>query len=271
MTAGWSYDFEGSRIAIGAATQSLETTFNYNIDGLNGIGEAFVQISGELYKGSTSGYYYIGDGGAPASYTLITRDGGPVYEGIYGGGVTLLASAVNADGVNQLLWQLSPTEVVVWTMTAGWSYDFEGSRIAIGAATQSLETTFNYDIDGSGRVAVEFSGSTFYGSASDELFVPLGGSSFVSVSGGGGSDAYQLYAVDGTVLFAASGNADYLKILDFAVDDQLRLLGSVADYDIQSVVIDSQSGYSVSTKAGDLVAFVVGAQDPTSHIVFASV
>jgi hypothetical protein len=129
----------------------------------------------------------------------------------------------------------------------------------------------DFQIDLGGRAEIDFSSTSYIGSVANELFIPLSVTNVVSVDGGGGADAYRLYDADGSVLFAASGNADYLKILDFAVDDQLRLLGSVADYDIQSVVIDSQSGYSVSTKAGDLVAFVVGAQDPTSHIVFASV
>ena len=124
-----------------------------------------------------------------ATFTTVIRTGNPVVEGQFGAAVPLAAETI--EGVNQILWRLSPTTLTIWTLDASWVFVSQTSAITINNDTLNTEVTFRSDINGDGilgedRVLIEAGGAgstlIYIGDISRRYFVSSNaGATFTTV------------------------------------------------------------------------------------------
>ena len=286
MTTGWVYASEASQI-IGYDTLGLETTFTYDLNADGYIGQYYTTFEANgnagLYvlgvAGPSGNQYFASTPLGATPYIGITRGGQDISTTTYSGFSAVSAEnvTINASSVNQLLWtngtlnangtvSTAGTTAIVWSLTSNWVYSSEMSD-AIGPSIQSqaLEKTFYYDLDGLNgisnpvadvvtRTTVQSSIDVITGSIVDQFYIALAPAGPISFTGGGGSDAYQLYTSAG-VQFASTGGTDYMAITDFALDDKIVLLGISTDYAIVNSGSVSSLYYG-SSASGDLIASI---------------
>ena len=282
LDVDWAYAGETAAEKIGYGTLDWEFTFDYDLNGDGAIGQSYVSVqtsySNRLYTGDVLGYqnqvYLYGQIYGTSNKVNVIKGGGD-YESTIAGWSAV--SGINSSAtVNQILWtQGVGGSAVVWSLDEDWVYLDEGPTLQIGSATQALEKTFYYDLDGLNgisdpvadgvtRTTVQSSSTTITGSGTDEFYIALAASGSVTVTGGGGSDAYQLYTSAG-VQFVSAGSNDYMAITDFSPNDKIVLLGDESDY---SILNSGASLYYVSGGSSDLIATITGSALNSSQLVY---
>ena len=280
LTSSWDYATEINQ-QIGYNTLGLETNFTYDLNNDGRIGQYYNQTENSgntgLYLGGVAGpagfQYFASALPGATTYFGITRSGQDITSVTYSGYTAVAAE--NVSGVNQLLWTTGAF-AYVWSLNASWSYVGEVSvQIGPSLQSQALEKTFYYDLDGLNGIAdpvadgvtrttVQSSVDVITGSIVDEFYIALAPTGSIAFTGGGGSDAYQLYTSAG-VQFASTGGNDYMAITDFSLDDKIVLLGSQSDY---SILDSGASLYYVSGGSSDLIATIAGSALNSSQLVY---
>lgn len=154
LDASWVFVSQTAPITIDGNTLDTEVSFrvDLNADGILGEDKTLIEPQGSgsivLYIGSISRRYFVSsDRGV--TFTTVFLGGAPVVENQFGVGVVPLA-AENISSVNQILWRLSSTQVLTWTLTSTWVYISQTPPINIGDNTIDLEIAFHVDINDDG-------------------------------------------------------------------------------------------------------------------------
>ena len=245
----WAVDNNGnyvSNVIGGAAGNSLavetiETTFNQDLngDGTIGLKSTLIQSDGNSY-GTTSlsllgNEYLLGNG---TTSVLLSYNGSPVTSG---GGWTPIGAVQTATGYD-VAWQLKGTnEFSVWAVDNNGNYvsNVIGEAAGNSLAVESIEATFNQDLNGDGTIGLKStliqSDGNSYGTTSLSLLgneylvgngttgVPLSYNGSPVTSGGGwtpigavqtatGYDvAWQLKGTNEFSVWAVDNNGNYVS------------------------------------------------------------
>ena len=154
MTSSWVYVSATTVSITSPEVFDLEIMFRVDLNGDNILGENKILIETAgfgntlLYIGKISRAYKISND-AGVTFTTVIYSGNPVIEGQFGAGIFPLA-AENIEGTNQILWKVSPTEIIVWRLTSSWVYASDDGYIAIGPNSVDLEIAFHADINNDG-------------------------------------------------------------------------------------------------------------------------
>ena len=163
----WSVDSNGNYIGtiIGTvagndyALESIETTFNQDLngDGTIGLTKTVIQTDTNAF-GSTSltavaDEYFLY--GASGSGPVLQADGAVVVAGEFGAWVPI--GAVQTANGYEVAWDLpGANEYLVWSTDSSGNYTgtIIGATAANDYALESIETTFNQDLNGDGVVGL---------------------------------------------------------------------------------------------------------------------
>jgi hypothetical protein len=134
------------------ALEQLEISFNYDLNGDGTIGPVGTPVGPDLWQVGNN--YVVG--ATLASAVLLQMGGVPVS---VGAGVALYAAATLPGGGYEVAWRLAAasTTYTVWDTSAGGNYLSSPTGLAWVPGTsfvlQQLETSFNYDLSGDGRLS----------------------------------------------------------------------------------------------------------------------
>ena len=241
--------------------QQLEASFGIDLDGNGSIASTSttfmsVETAGSIillkgyntFKGLRNKYSV--QSSLPGSVAQdILNNGGQIYEGIYGNEWNILA-AETINGVNQVLWNNTLlNRLHVWTLDANWNRTSSGGLIdPLTGAGMELEAQFGLDANADGIIHFYRPGNSavdqITGTTADEFFAPSG----VGIIGvdriitGGGRNQIQLQDINGSNLYANSGEADLLVIEGFdSTRDQLLVEANKA-YGTTALSISAGAG-----------------------------
>ena len=163
----WSTDSNGNYIAtiIGAtagndyALESIETTFNQDLngDGTIGLTKTVIQTDTNSF-GSTSliavaNEYFLSS--ASGSGPVLQADGAVVVAGEFGAWVPI--GAVQTASGYDVAWEIpGANEYTVWSTDSSGNYigTIIGATAGNDYALESIETTFNQDLNGDGTIGL---------------------------------------------------------------------------------------------------------------------
>ena len=170
----WSTDSNGNYLSnlVGAvsgnstALESLETTFNQDLngDGTIGIPKVVIQTDGSTALTEVGNNFYLYNGGTGPE---LKYSGAAVTVGEFGGWTPIGAVQV-AGGGYDVAWENATAGLyTVWSTDSSGNYtsNLIGAVSGTSTALESLETTFNQDLNGDGtigipKVVVQTDGST---------------------------------------------------------------------------------------------------------------
>ncbi|WP_334385067.1 heparin lyase I family protein [Bradyrhizobium sp. AZCC 2262] len=199
----WNTDSNGNVIssALGGvvsgssyALESIETTFNQDLngDGTIGLVTTRVESSGATALDQVANYYLLNPVGGGTGPQL--KSGGSVITADQLGGWTVIGAEKTASGYEVALKATSGNQYIVWNT------DNNGNVIssALGGAVsgssyalESIETTFNQDLNGDGTIGfvttrVESSGATALDQVANYFLLnPVGGGTGPQLKSGG--------------------------------------------------------------------------------------
>ena len=154
MTSSWVYVSATGINITSPDAFDLEIIFRVDLngDGILGENKILIETAGSgstlLYIGEISRAYRVSNDAGVTFITVIYL-GNPVIEGQFGAGIFPLA-AENIEGINQILWKVSPTQVITWRLTSSWVHASDSPFFVIGPNTVDLEIAFHADINNDG-------------------------------------------------------------------------------------------------------------------------
>jgi cytochrome c2 len=172
LYAVWDTDASGNFISgpisnvsgTSAALESIEASFNFDLNGDGTIGvplpssATVIESSGTTTLLTNGSYYYLRAGAGPAVY--LSYGGAPVTAGEFGAW-TIIAAQQTATGFEVALKNGSADQYGVWNTDASGNYVSASLSNVSGTSTalESIETSFNFDLNGDGVIGVPSGGT----------------------------------------------------------------------------------------------------------------
>jgi len=169
----WDTDSSGNYVSAplsnvsgtSAALESIEASFNHDLNGDGIIGvplpsnATVIESSGTTSLLTDGTYYYLRSAGGPV--VALSYGGAPVVVGQLGGW-TPIAAQQTATGYEVALKLAGADQYGVWDTDASGNYVSAPLSNVSGtsAALESIETSFNYDLNGDGVIGVPTGGTT---------------------------------------------------------------------------------------------------------------
>jgi serralysin len=198
----WDTDASGNFVSgpisnvsgTSAALESIETSFNFDLNGDGTIGDptpTVIESNGSMSLLTDGTNYFLEpNGGAPIT---LSYNGSPVTVGQFGAW-TPVAATQTATGYEVALKQTGSDEFTIWNIDSSGNYLSSAFNEALGTSAQleSYEPAFNDDLNGDGTIGLPVSLTTIESSGTTSLmtdgthyfFQPDGGTA-VELSYGG--------------------------------------------------------------------------------------
>ena len=199
----WNTDASGNYVSAplsnvsgtSAALESIETSFNFDLNGDGVIGPpppTLIESNGSMSLLTDGINYLLQPNGGTA--IKLSYNGAPVTVGQFGGW-TPVAAAQTASGYEVALELTGSNEFTIWNTDSSGNYASSAFNEALGTSAQleSYEPGFNYDLNGDGTIGIpaaslttiESSGTTSLLTDGTDFFLePAGGSPIILSSGG---------------------------------------------------------------------------------------
>ncbi len=207
----WDTDASGNFVSgpisnvsgTSAALESIETSFNFDLNGDGVIGPpppTVIESNGSMSLLTDGTNYLLQPIGGTA--IKLSYNGAPVTVGQFGGW-TPVAATQTATGYEVALKLAGSDEFTIWNTDSSGNYLSSAFNEALGSSAQleSYEPGFNYDLNGDGTIGIpaasltviESSGTTSLLTDGTDFFLePAGGSPIVLSNGGSPVTAAQL-------------------------------------------------------------------------------
>ena len=207
----WDTDSSGNFVSgpisnvsgTSAALESIETSFNFDLNGDGVIGPpppTVIESNGSMSLLTDGTNYLLQPNGGTA--VKLSYNGAPVTVGQFGGW-TPVAATQTATGYEVALKLAGSDEFTIWNTDSSGNYLSSAFNEALGSSAQleSYEPGFNYDLNGDGTIGIpaasltviESSGTTSLLTDGTDFFLePAGGSPIVLSYGGSPVTAAQL-------------------------------------------------------------------------------
>jgi Ca2+-binding RTX toxin-like protein len=186
----WTVDGGGNYISYAAmartsaALQSLETSFQQD---LNGDGTLVVETSGWTSFSAVNNHFVLGSGGSALSLKKFGAD----FDAAQTGGFVPVGAEQIAGGF-EVAWKNPNTDLYsIWTVDSGGNYVSYAAMARSSAALQSLETSFQQDLNGDGTLVVDTSGWTSFTAVNNHFVLGSSGSALSLKKSGADFDAAQ--------------------------------------------------------------------------------
>jgi len=188
----WRTDSSGAYVStlvgptsgINAALQARETSFLHDLngDGTTGIRTAAIETNGSTHLTQVADAYYLHPSGG-SSGPQLSFFGAPVVAGQTGPWTPISAEAIS--GGYEVAWKaISVDQYIVWKADLSGAYlsTLAGPMSGYSSALQSLETSFQHDLNGDTTTgirtaAIDISGSTHLTQIGDAYYLNSSGGS----------------------------------------------------------------------------------------------
>jgi serralysin len=281
----YSGQITGGVTAASFELQSIETSFNQDLngDGTIGLVVSTVESRGSISLVESGGHYYLG-GSGPS----LKLGGTDFIAGQNGGWLPIGVETIS--GGYEVAWKLSGSDQYsVWKTDTNGNYSGQitGGVTAASFELQSIETSFNQDLNGDGTIGlvmstVESGGSISLTTSGSHYFLgasgpslKLGGTDFIAGQLGGwlpigteatsggyevgwkltGSDQYSVWRTDtngnyaSQISGAVSGSNYVLETLETSFQQDLNSDGTIGNV-LSTTVIES-NGATTLINAGN--------------------
>ena len=172
------------------ALELLEFTFNQDLngDGVIGVTKTVIQVDGSTGLAEVANEYFIYESGG--SGLALSYGGAPITAGEFGAW-TPIGAVQTSTGYEVAVQFGTADEYTIWTVdNSGNVTDTFGVVAGNSYALESLESTFNQDLNGDGvigvtKTVIQVDGSTGLAEVANEYFIYESGGSGLALSYGG--------------------------------------------------------------------------------------